>query len=670
MAPLVRRMLASVWIPVAASALLAQSPTGTQKDPPPPTGMLVGQTVDGTTGKGLGGVIVTLANVPVPTGGAVGLTPPPKLTRLPMKLLTDANGRFVFRDVPKGSFTVTATKAGYDFGAYGRRSPTEATPEPIVLGDGEKRGDLSVPLWKFASIGGTVVDEAGEPIIGLQVRILKRTIVSGRSRFQQMGATVSTDDRGVYRAASLGPGDYVVGIVTTQTTVPATLVTSFAAAIKSGRNEDLQRDLDRSTSQSFSLLLGGQPVGPWVLRPASGSVAPPPPAQDKVYVYPCVFYPTVGSIGDATIVTLAPAADRTGIDFQLRPVVASTVSGVLTGLNGPEALTALDLVAGNASDPQRDYEVVTATAVSDSNGAFAFLGVTPGLYTIRVQKMPLRPQTPSGNVTVIQTGNSMIMSGTGPSLPPPIPDGPTLWANTSVSVEERDVAGVSVVLATGARVGGHVEFEGAIDTPAPDRLRLGTVTIDPADGRNSLVGAAGINQFYLSRAVIDARGQLSSYELPPGRYVVRASGPWPGWWFKGALEDGRDVSDAPFEIGGKNVPDLVVVFTDKPTELSGAARNSKGVDPTATVLVFPEQPSLWRDHGPTPRRLKTARVGSDGKYKLTALPAGDYLVVAVSTAVPDWMDVKSLQKLSALATRITIADGEKKSLDLETKEVR
>jgi hypothetical protein len=226
------------------------------------------------------------------------------------------------------------------------------------------------------------------------------------------------------------------------------------------------------------------------------------------------------------------------------------------------------------------------------------------------------------------------------------------------------------MLATGARVGGHVEFEGATDKPAPDRLRLGTVTIDPADGRTGSFNAFSISQFTLSRAVIDARGQLSSYELPPGRYVVRANGPWQGWWFKGAFEDGRDVSDSPFEIGGKDVPDLVVVFTDKPTELSGATRNSKGVDPTATVLVFPEQASLWKDHGPTPRRLKTARVGSDGKYKLTALPAGDYLVVAVSTAVPNWMDVTSLQRLSALATRVTIADGEKKSLDLETKEVR
>jgi hypothetical protein len=656
MAPRVRRVLVSAWILVAAAALLAQSPTASQKDPLP-TGMLVGQTLDGMTGKGLAGVIVTLANAPVPTGSPFTATPPPKLGRLPMKLLTDANGRFVFREVPKGSFTITASKPGYDFGPYGRRAPTDTVPETIVLGDGEKRGDLSVPLWKFGAISGTVVDETGEPLINVQVKVLRRTIVSGRPRFQQIGATVSTDDRGVYRAASLGPGDYVVGIVTTQTTVPVTLVTAFAAAVKNGRTEDIQRDLDRSSSQSFSLFGGGQPVGSWLLRPASGSAAPPPPAQGKVYVYPCVFYPTAGSIGDATIVTLAPAADRTGIDFQLRPVVASTVSGVLTGLNGPEAQTALDLVAGNANDPQRDYEIVTATTVSDSNGAFAFLGVTPGLYTIRVQKMPLRPQPPPGNVTVIQTGSSMIMSGTGPSVPPPIPDGPTLWANASVSVEERDVNGVSVMLATGARVGGHVEFEGATDRPAPDRLRLGTVTIDPADGRNASPGASGINQFTLSRAVIDTRGQLSSYEMPPGRYVVRASGPWQGWWFKGAFEDGRDVSDAPFEIGGKDVPDLVVVFTDKPTELAGATRNSKGVDSTATVLVFPEQASLWRDQGPAPRRLKTARVGSDGKYKLTALPAGDYLVVAVSTAAPDWMDVKSLQKLSALATRVTIADA-------------
>jgi hypothetical protein len=53
------------------------------------------------------------------------------------------------------------------------------------------------------------------------------------------------------------------------------------------------------------------------------------------------------------------------------------------------------------------------------------------------------------------------------------------------------------------------------------------------------------------------------------------------------------------------------------------------------------------------------------------LPAGDYWIVAVRSATTaEWLDPKYLQKLTAFATRVTIADGEKKSLDVDTKEVR
>ena len=140
---------------------------------------------------------------------------------------------------------------------------------------------------------------------------------------------------------------------------------------------------------------------------------------------------------------------------------------------------------------------------------------------------------------------------------------------------------------------------------------------------------------------------------------------------QGRVREGRDVSDSPLEISGKDIADVVVTFTDHPTELNGTARDSKGVDPTVTVLVFPQQTALWTDHGPTPRRFRPARVASDGMYRLANLPADDYLVIALSSTVPpDWQDPKFLQKIAPLATHVTLADGEKKSQDVETRQVR
>src|SRR6185436_6321468 len=102
-----RRVLALAVILPSVAVLAAQDPA-----PPPPvtTGLLMGRAVDATTGKAVGGAIVALnmsggATVPVPGQAA-------PLSRFPSRVIADSSGRFVFHDLPKGLFTITATKQG------------------------------------------------------------------------------------------------------------------------------------------------------------------------------------------------------------------------------------------------------------------------------------------------------------------------------------------------------------------------------------------------------------------------------------------------------------------------------------------------------------------------------------------------------------------------------
>ena len=666
--------VALTWSTLTATAVLAQSSPGQHPGAVPATGLILGRTVDGVTGTAIGGAIVQISNTPPPSGLVSPPAPPATLGRFPMRVISDAAGHFVLHDLPKGSYTITANKPGYADAVFGRRSPADTGNQSLVLGDGERRGDVTLPFWRFGAIVGTVVDEAGEPVIGIQVRAFRRAIVSGRLKFSSFGNTYATDDRGVYRLASLPPGDYVVGIVTTQTTAPVSIQSAYAAASTAGTSQDFQRELDRSAGLQGSFIAfasSGQRLGSWQLQAPVGfgnsrTMMTPPIDQGKVYAYPTVFYPNATGLSQASIVTLGPGEEHTTIDFQVRPVVTSQVSGTLTGPQGPESYTTMELVPASAEDSQRDYDMLAATTLSDTTGAFTFLGVPAGSYTLRVLKVPPRPVTPSTMTTVIQSGTSTIMSGGGPVAPPPIPDDPTLWASVPVSVGDRDVTGVAVTLAPGARLSGHLEFDGTATVPTADQLRLVNVQIDQADARTTTS-----NQFTLGRGVVDAAGQFKTYQLAPGRYVVRASGALPGWTFKGAFREGRDVSDSPLEISGKDIADVVVIFTDHPTELNGTVRDTKGVDPTVTVLVFPQQTARWTDHGPTPRRFRLARVASDGMYRLANLPADDYLVIALSSTVPpDWQDPKFLQKIAPLATHVTLADGEKKSQDVETRQVR
>ena len=122
-----------------------------------------------------------------------------------------------------------------------------------------------------------------------------------------------------------------------------------------------------------------QSVGSWLLQTSLGlgserGVTPPPVAGDKVFVYPTVFYPGASALSKAMIVTLGSGEERSAIDFQVKPVVTSRVSGTLTGPNGPEARTSLDLMPAGTRDAQRDYDLATGTTVTDATGAFTAAG--------------------------------------------------------------------------------------------------------------------------------------------------------------------------------------------------------------------------------------------------------------------------------------------------------
>lgn len=659
-------LIAAAWVVETKSGRQASAPSS------PPTGLILGKTVDGLTGAAIGGAIISISRA-APLAAAIRTEDPTPVNVGPTRVISDHNGRFMFHGLAVGNYTLAATKPGYIDAAFGRRSATDTGSQPLPLGDGQRRGDVELSLWKRATVGGTVLDEADEPVVGLAMRVMKRAIVGGAVRFTQFGNQPITDDRGVYRLSELVPGDYIVGVVTTQTTVPDSLQTAYAAAGKSAAQEDFQRELDRSRGlpgSGSSALASGQRLGSWMLqtpfgRGSGGEIAAPPIQGDRVFVYPTVFYPAATSPSTATIVSLGPGAERSTIDFRLRPVVTSRVSGVLIGPNGPEVHTGLDLIPESADYLQGDYDFAAASTITDGMGAFVFLGVTSGAYTIRALKVPPRPITASSVTSVIQTGRTTISSGGGVSPPAPISNEPTYWASAPVIVGDRDVTDVAINFHVGARLSGYLAFDGAATKPTPDRLMQLSVQLETADARSM-----STNQLMLRRGVVDSSGNFTTYQLAPGRYVIRGPA-LPAWTFVGAFVNGRDVSDAPLELDAEDIGNIVLTYSDRPTELIGTARHNKEPDDTATILVFPAHPSLWTNHGPIPRRFKTVRVRADGVFRVTSVPTGDYVVVGVHGTVPsEWQDPALLRRLVALGTHITVADGQIKTVDVTTREIK
>jgi hypothetical protein len=103
---------------------------------------------------------------------------------------------------------------------------------------------------------------------------------------------------------------------------------------------------------------------------------------------------------------------------------------------------------------------------------------------------------------------------------------------------------------------------------------------------------------------------------------------------------------------------LTVTFTKITTSLAGSLQDAGGRPATAyTVVAFGRDRNYWTPHT---RRVAAARPGTDGSFQFAGLPAGNYLLAAVTDLEegqafnPDF-----LASLVPSALPVTLADGAK-----------
>jgi protocatechuate 3,4-dioxygenase beta subunit len=122
---------------------------------------------------------------------------------------TDDDGRYQFKALPAGEYD------GFvDPGEFrATHLPTSLSSESatsarrrIVLKEGDVRADVNVALARALAITVRVVDEWGEPLSGLRVRVQ----FEGGRRISYPSTDRTTDDRGRLRLFKLPPGRYVV----------------------------------------------------------------------------------------------------------------------------------------------------------------------------------------------------------------------------------------------------------------------------------------------------------------------------------------------------------------------------------------------------------------------------------------------------------------------------
>ena len=634
----------------SASIVLSATVRSAEQTVPTSTGLILGRVVDAESGQPISGILISL--------GGGGAAPGPSPAGIVWRLLTDGQGRFVFRNLPKGAYTILATIGGNGFspsgflvsgagnqigaylnGGYGQFRPGGAL-ETIELGEGDRIPDAVIRLWKGGAIEGTVRDEAGEPLVGMVVSAVRR----GSDGRLINGPTTTTDDRGAYRLGTLLPGEYVVVVPQTNVMLPAVTVEDLTAIPAGG-----------APSRNFgtamlprSMVFGGIPVGSarvltTPLRDAA--TLPPVPSGGALHVYQTTFHPASTAAGHATPIAIASGQEHQGIDVELHPARAFSVAGTLVDGSGPVEQFAVYLMPVDAGGGESMLEV--ARTVTDGRGAFTFPLVAAGQYTV----LATRRVSPLG------------ARGAPPPAPGTLADRAGAWAMQTIAVGGRDVSDVALVLRPPPQLSGRLEFQSV------------------SGGAVSLVERFGpqlVRVPYLFRdliatppATVEANGEFVVSGQPPGRYEIRIPALPPGWALQSITIGGRDVTDTLITVEEKDISGIVILFTDQPAELTGTVRGADGApDPTASVLLFPSDRTRW----PDARRIRTfrnIRVTKNGAFSLNALIPGDYLVAAVSDAhTAEWPDERLLTRLLGTASPVRIGPGQKQTVTLKTSELR
>jgi hypothetical protein len=245
---------------------------------------------------------------------------------------TDRDGRFTFKDVRPGKYTVRAQRDGYFGKAVNGVYPATASMDVAV--EGREAAEASLAMVRGAIIGGRVYDISGQALTNVNVQVFTVTYQNGFSVLQPIVAKVS-DDRGEYRLFWIPPGDYYVGV--TPRTSPATATGLQAAK---------------------------------------------------------TFYPGVTRIGDATPVKIRGGEDLTGIDIGIRATPAFRITGEVHSFVPPtEAAAAAPVVTGavlmlvtrdvdTPDDSTGQNRVVGNAPLTPTMGKFEVSNIQPGAYDL------------------------------------------------------------------------------------------------------------------------------------------------------------------------------------------------------------------------------------------------------------------------------------------------
>jgi hypothetical protein len=220
----------------------------------------------------------------------------------------------------------------------------------------------------------------------------------------------------------------------------------------------------------------------------------------------------------------------------------------------------------------------------------------------------------------------------------------------------EQISGLGITLWPALRFSGQVTVDsGAAVMPNLTSVRVSLVP-DRSSGTARAIGSALVG-------TVRPDGQFEIPNVVGARYAISVVPP-AGWWLKSVNVEGIDVTDRLITFdAGQDRARATLVLSNQSASLSGLVLDSsQASDLNLHIVAFIVDPARWSAGS---SRVRAVRVGTDARFRLTDLPGGEYYVIALTDVSPaDLADSEFLQSLVSRAMKVTIADGQQRSLDL------
>jgi protocatechuate 3,4-dioxygenase beta subunit len=594
---------------LALLALLTQSPAVQ----PAPAGAIQGVVVKGGTSEALSRATVELRGDDGPTPqlpaapALFTVDPPPLLTTT-----TEADGRFLFRNVRPGRYRLSTNRPGYV------RRPMSVTVTP------GRTEDVQLIMTATGAIAGRVYGPNGESIGNVDVSALKPSYQNGR-RVLTAVQSVRTDDRGEYRLFWLAPGRYFVRATHPQAVTGLMAMMSPGSIIGAGFEGSNSGGGGPGPNAIYAVRSTGDPV----LFDAFG-------ANDIALRgdrYVPVFFPGTSDEQGAAAIDLRAGADTGGIDVPVAPVRERHVRGVV--VNG---------ATGQVAQYAGLSEVQTDPLMGRPGG-----GPDGGL-----SRNGLPAIDPDGSFDVTLLPGRHTLSGTaGAGV-----------GYVTIEVRDADIDGVRIVAMPQFDIAGRIVSDGPLDATALANTRISLrreLPVPMTPTSYSVPRADGT--FVVSATPGDYRvnfAPLLNLIVLPGPFLTVPPG-LANAYVKAITLGDVDVLTYGVRFDRPPTSPLEIVIGANPGVIDGTVAGSTQTAATGTsVVLIPNARNRFD-------LFKTATADPSGRFHFDRVPPGDYKVFAWDDLSDGaWQDPDFIRAYEDRGTPVRVGEGAKASIRLTT----